>query len=118
VDAFMGAQPESEVARFAAKLIEAAARAGIGGPSEDEQQISAALEAAEAALGEKDFERAYQIYATILRHDPGNIDAIIGIAAVQFETGDIEGADQTLQMLPEDADAPAAEALKKAIGLA
>lgn len=118
VDAFMGAQAESEVARFAAKLIEAAAQAGIGGPGEDKQQIAAALEAAAAALAEKDFERARQIYAAILQHAPDNFDALIGIATVQFETGDIEGAGQTLQMLPEDAAAPAASALKKSIALA
>lgn len=118
VDAFMGALPESEVARFAAKLVEAAARAGIGGPSEDEQQIAAALEAAQLALGEKDFERAYQIFATVLRHAPDNIDALVGVAAVQFETGDIDSAEQTLAMLPEDTKHPAADALIKSIALA
>lgn len=118
VDAFMGAQPESEIARFATKLIEAAARAGIGGPSQDEQQIAAALEAAGGALEQKDFERAYQIYATVLRHAPDNADAIVGVATVQFETGDSDGAEHTLAMLPQDAKAPAAEALRKSIALA
>ena len=112
VDAFMGAQPESEVARFAAKLIEAAAQAGIGGPSENERQIAQAIEAADTALAEKDFERAYQIYAAILRQAPDNIEAVAGIASVQFETGDIEGAEQTLGMLPEDTASPAIDALK------
>src|SRR5690606_15738247 len=118
VDAFMGAQPETEVARFAAKLVDAAAHAGIGGPSESEQQIAAALEAAGVARGEKDFERAYQIYAAILQHAPDNADALVGIANVQFETGDIDAAEATLAMLPEDAGLPAAEALKKSIELA
>lgn len=118
VDAFMGAQPESEVARFAAKLIEAAAQAGIGGPSENERQIAQAIEAADTALAEKDFERAYQIYAAILRQAPDNIEAVAGIASVQFETGDIEGAEQTLGMLPEDTASPTIDALKKSIALA
>src|SRR5690554_223276 len=118
VDAFMGAQSESEVARFAAKLIEAAAQAGIGGPSENERQIAQAIEAADTALAEKDFERAYQIYAAILRQAPDNIEAVAGIASVQFETGDIEGAEQTLGMLPEDTASPTIDALKKSIALA
>lgn len=118
VDAFMGALPESEVARFATQLIEAAARAGIGGPSEDEQQIAAVLEAAQLALSEKDFERAYQIFATVLRHAPDNIEALVGVASVQFETGDIDGAEQTLAMLPEETKNAAADALTKAIALA
>src|SRR5690554_4680003 len=33
VDGFMGALPESEVSRFAQKLIDLAAKAGVGGPS-------------------------------------------------------------------------------------
>lgn len=118
VDAFMGAQPESEVARFATKLIEAAARAGVGGPSEDEQQIAAALEAAQTALNERDFERAYQIFGAVLRHMPDNADALVGIATVQFETGDRDAAEETLAMLPDGAELPAAQSLKKAIELA
>lgn len=118
VDAFMGAQPESEVARFAAKLIEAAAQAGIGGPSDNESQIAQAIQAADNALAEQDFERAYQIYAAILRQAPDNIEAIAGVAGVQFETGDIDDAEQTLGMLPEDAASPAIDGLRKSIALA
>ncbi|WP_116652483.1 thioredoxin family protein [Pelagibacterium sediminicola] len=118
VDAFMGAQPESEVARFAAKLIEAAAQAGIGGPSDNESQIAQAIQAADNALAEQDFERAYQIYSAILRQAPDNIEAIAGVAGVQFETGDIDDAEQTLGMLPEDAASPAIDGLRKSIALA
>lgn len=117
VDGFMGALPESEVARFANKLIEMAARSGVGGPSETEAQITAALEAAQAALDAEDFERAYQIFATVLRHMPDNVEAVIGIATVQFKTGDRDGARETLSMLPEDQPHPGAEALAKAIAL-
>ncbi|WP_332713489.1 co-chaperone YbbN [Pelagibacterium mangrovi] len=117
VDGFMGALPESEVTRFADKLIEMAARAGVGGPSEAESQIAAAMEAAQAALEAEDFERAYQIFATVLRHAPDNIDAIVGIATVQLKTGDRDGARETLSMLPEDHNHPGAQALAKAIAL-
>lgn len=117
VDGFMGALPESEVARFANKLIEMAARAGVGGPSEAESQIAAAMEAAQAALDAEDYERAYQIFATVLRHAPDNVDAVVGIATVQFKTGDKDGARETLSMLPEDAVHAGAEALVKAMAL-
>lgn len=117
VDGFMGALPESEVARFANKLIEMAARAGVGGPSEAESQIAAAMEAAQVALDAEDYERAYQIFATVLRHAPDNVDAVVGIATVQFKTGDKDGARETLSMLPEDAVHAGAEALVKAMAL-
>jgi putative thioredoxin len=117
VDGFMGALPESEVARFANKLIEMAARAGVGGPSEAESQITAAMEAAQAALEAEDFERAYQTFATVLRHAPDNIDAIVGVATVQLKTGDRDGARDTLSMLPEDHNHAGAQALAKAMAL-
>ncbi|SDG22026.1 thioredoxin [Pelagibacterium luteolum] len=117
VDGFMGALPESEVARFAQKLVDMAAQSGIGGPSEAESQIAAALEAAQAALDAEDYERAYQVFATVLRHAPDNVDAVVGIASVQFKTGDSDGARETLSMLPEDASHAGADALIKAIAL-
>lgn len=117
VDGFMGALPESEVARFAQKLIDMAANAGIGGPSEAEGQIAAAMEAAQAALDAEDFDRAHQIFATVLRHVPDNLDALVGVATVQFRTGDRDGAIDTLAMLPADQSHPGADALEKAIAL-
>lgn len=116
-DGFMGALPESEIARFAQKLIDMAAKAGVGGPSEEESQITAAMEAAQVALEADDFERAYQIFATVLRHVPDNLDALVGVATVQFRTGDRDGARKTLSMLPQDQSHAAAEALETAISL-
>src|SRR5690606_37607193 len=117
VDGFMGALPESEVTRFADKLIEMATRDGVGGPSEAESQVAAAMDAAQAALEAGDFERAYQIFATVLRHAPDNIDAIVGVATVQLKTGDRDGARDTLSMLPEDHNHPGAQALNKTMAL-
>ena len=116
-DGFMGALPESEVARFAQKLLDMAAKAGIGGPSEEESQIAAAMEAAQAALEAEDFERAYQIFATVLRHAPDNLDALVGVATVLFRTGDRDGARETLSMLPEDKSHAGADALERAMSL-
>jgi len=117
VDGFMGALPESEVARFAGKLIEMAAQAGVGGPSEAENQIAAALEAGQAALEAEDYERAYQIFATVLRHAPDSVDALVGVATAQARTGDRDGARQTLAMLPEGQAHAGADALARAMAL-
>lgn len=119
VDGFMGALPESEVAKFAQKLIDAAARAGLGGaPDDAEAQIKAALDAAAEALDANDIERAYQIYAAVLQHAPDTVAALVGIARIQFKSGDFEAARATLDMLPEDHGDTDATALAKAIGLA
>ncbi|HWJ88157.1 MAG TPA: co-chaperone YbbN [Pelagibacterium sp.] len=117
VDGFMGALPESEVARFAQKLIDMGTQAGVGGPTDAEAQIAAALDAAQAALDASDFDHAYQIYASVLRHAPDSVDALVGIATVQHKTGDREGARQTLAMLPEGESHPGADALLKTIAL-
>src|SRR5690554_562173 len=117
VDGFMGALPESEVGRFVQKLIDMGTQAGVGGPSDAEAQIAAALEAAQTALDASDFEHAYQIYASVLRHAPDSTDAIVGIATVQQKTGDRDGARQTLAMLPEGEPHSGADALLKSIAL-
>ncbi len=116
VDGFMGAQPESQITAFVQKLLDMAGQAG-GGQSDAETQIAAALEGAQQALDAEDYERAYQIYGAVLRHAPENLDAIVGIATVQFKTGDTEGATQTLDMLPPDQTHAGADALTKAIEL-
>ncbi|MCD7058405.1 thioredoxin [Pelagibacterium xiamenense] len=118
VDGFMGAIAESEIAKFCQKLIDGAARAGVKNQSEGESQIEAALEGARQALEAEDYERAYQIYALVLQHVPDSQPALVGVATVQFKTGDLEAAKQTLAMLPEDASNADGEALARAIALA
>src|SRR5690606_8224766 len=85
IDGFMGALPESEVAKFAQKMIDAAVQAGAGGVSDAEAQIKAALEAAHASLEAEDFARAQQIFGAVLQHAPDNLDALVGIATIQFK---------------------------------
>lgn len=118
VDGFMGALPESEVAKFAQKLIEAAAKAGLNGKSQVEQQIEQAMEAANTALEANDLERAFQIYAMVLQHAPDNIDALVGVAQIQVKNGDFDAASQTLALVPEGVNNPTALALEKTIALA
>ncbi len=93
VDGFMGALPESEIKAFIDR---------IAGPSSQDEQIAQLLDAAQAALSDKNLETAGQMFATILQADPSNISALAGLAKVQIETGDLEAAQATLAMVPAD----------------
>jgi putative thioredoxin len=99
VDGFMGALPESEVRRFAERVIAAAPPAeGGDGLTEDLKQ---ALEAAGAALAAGDLNRAAQIYGLVLQHVPDNGTAIIGMARVYLAAGQPERAAEAIAMVPE-----------------
>lgn len=105
VDGFMGMQPESEIRAFIDRL---------GGPSSEEQQIEQLCEAAKAALEDKNFTAAGQMFASVLQVDRENTAAIGGLARCQIETGDLEGARATLALVPpakeSDADVAGARA--------
>ncbi|HEY9010062.1 MAG TPA: co-chaperone YbbN [Devosia sp.] len=100
VDAFMGAIPESEVRRFADKVI---AAAGPGQPraGTPEAEIKAAVDAAKEAQAAGDLNRAAQIYGMVLQHQPEHVEALLGMAKIFLEVGDIEQAQATLEMVPE-----------------
>ncbi|SFZ85106.1 thioredoxin [Devosia enhydra] len=99
VDGFMGALPESEVRRFAERVIAAAPPAeGAGGLDEELKQ---ALEAAHAALAAGDLNRAAQIYGLVLQHAPETVAALVGMAKVYLAAGQPERAQEALDMVPE-----------------
>ena len=101
VDAFLGALPESEVRRFADKVI-AAAPAGQPAAGSIEDEIAAAVAAAGEALLAGDLNQAAQIYGMVLQHKPDHAAAIIGMAKVFVAAGDHEQAQAVLDTLPED----------------
>ncbi|MEQ8599897.1 MAG: co-chaperone YbbN [Devosia sp.] len=105
VDGFMGAMPEGEVRRFAEKLI-AAAPAGAaqpaGGDDSLEAQIAQAIETAQAAVAAGELGQAAQIFGMVLQHAPDNVEALVGLADVYLNAGEIEQAKSTLDMVPED----------------
>jgi putative thioredoxin len=116
VDAFMGAIPESEVRRFADKVI---AAAGPGQPPAGsiEEQIKNALDAAKEAATAGDLNRAAQIFGMVLQNQPENVEALLGMTKIFLEVGDTEQAQATLDMVPEaerkgEAYTSAAAALK------
>jgi len=116
VDAFMGAIPESEVRKFADKVI-AAAPAGQPAQGSIEEEIKNALAAATEAFTAGDLNRAAQIFGMVLQHQPEHVEALLGMTKVFLEVGDTEQAAATLEMIPEagrkgDAYVSASAALK------
>jgi len=100
VDAFMGAIPESEVRRFADKVI---AAAGPGRPAANsiEEEIKNALAAATEAFKAGDLNRAAQIFGMVLQHQPENTEALLGMTRLFLEVGDVDQAQASLDMIPE-----------------
>lgn len=101
VDGFMGAMPEGEVRRFADKVI-AAAPAGAPPADSLEAQIADALKVAEEAFAAGDLGQAAQIFGMVLQHQPENEVALVGLARVYLDAGEIDQARTTLDMVPED----------------
>jgi putative thioredoxin len=109
LDGFMGAQPESAIRAFIDRLL-----------GEDTQaDLSAALEAAEQALGAGDLQGAAELYAGILQEDRQNVAALAGLAKCYLKSGDIERAEQTLALIPPDKrNAAAVASVQAALDLA
>jgi putative thioredoxin len=109
LDGFMGAQPESAIRAFIDRLL-----------GEDSQaDLSAALEAAEQALGSGDLQGAAELYAGILQEDRQNVAAVAGLAKCYLKSGDIERAEQTLALIPPDKrNAAAVASVQAALDLA
>lgn len=105
-DGFMGAVPESQVTAFIDKLT-----AGMPGAEPTADEL---LQEAEAILAEGDAATAASIYGEVIAADAGNIAALAGLARCYVETGAIEQAKQTLELVPaasrEDAAVKAVQA--------
>lgn len=80
VDAFMGAQGEHEVREFVAKLL----------PTDAESQLAALIEAGD--------ETSLRL---ALQTDPGNEDAIVALAELLVDRGDVDEALGLLERIPE-----------------
>jgi putative thioredoxin len=91
IDGFLGALPEKQITEFVERLI----KDRVGAEEKD------ALAAADAALAEKDYAGAADLYAKVLAQDANNIAAMAGLARCYVGTGNIEQAKKTLEMVPE-----------------
>jgi len=94
VDGFMGAVPESQLRTFIQNLT----GGGHGGHDHAEEVLAAAEEAFAAG----DVNMAAQAYAHVLQDEPGHPKAVAGLARCYLNTGDIERAKNTLQLVRPD----------------
>lgn len=109
VDAFQGALPESELRAFLEKL------AGPLGATPAE----AIIEDAEALFSSGDIQSAAKGFASAMQAEPGNLDAICGLAKCYSASGDFEEAARTLELIPPaQANTPAVAAVRASIELA
>ncbi len=110
VDAFMGAQPASQIKAFVDRLIEAS-----GGNAGLEE----ALAAAEEMLDEGAVADAAQTFAAILAEEDGHTGALSGLARAHLALGDIEKARAILDLAPAaKASDPAILAARAKVDLA
>lgn len=91
VDAFMGAQSESQIKAFIEKITGSAV-----GPSDEELLIDAGQQALEA----EDFQAAAQAFSSALQMDAENTTSIAGLARALMGAGDLEGAEKALAVTP------------------
>ena len=102
IDMFLGNMPETEVRKFADRVI---AAAGPGKPRAGsiEEEIKNALTAAGEGLNAGDLNTAAQIYGMVLQHQPDNAEALLGMARVYLKAGEPEQARAVLDTVPEAA---------------
>ena len=93
VDGFLGALPESQVKQFVQQLI-----GGALGPS----PVEAMLAEAKAALEQGDAQTAQAIYQELLQADPGNPDALAGLAKMAIDAGQFDVAREVLEQVPSE----------------
>lgn len=92
LDGFMGAQQESGIREFIDRLL---------GPDE-EAALEETLAVANEALDAGDLQSAAQVFATILQSDGQQPEALAGLAKCYLQSGDIERAKQTIELVPPD----------------
>ena len=107
VNAFQGAQPESQVKAFIASLT----KTDDGGVAEYLSQAAESLK-----LG--DIGGAAQGFVAALQLDPQNVKAIAGLARCYLASGETEQAADVLAMAPEDAKDPDLDGVRAALALA
>jgi putative thioredoxin len=102
IDMFLGNMPESEVRKFADRVI---AAAGPGQPRAGsiEDEIKNALAAAQAAVTAGDLNTAAQIFGMVLQHQPENAEALLGMSRVYLKAGEAEQAQAIFDTIPEAA---------------
>ena len=96
VDGFVGALPESQVKQFVSRLASNAGAAA--GPSPIEEAITLAKE----ALAAGDTPRAANIFGQVLQHEPGNVDALAGLARAAIARKEYAKAREAIDRAPPE----------------
>jgi putative thioredoxin len=102
VDGFMGALPESQVQAFVAALTGDAPGHEHGHDHGGPEHTAEVLAVAAQALAAGDIATAAQAYGHVLQDQPGQPEAVAGLARAYLAGGDIERARTTLQMVRPD----------------
>ena len=106
IDAFQGAQPESQIEKMIDKLIEAT-------PG---NEIPKLLEEAESFLKDQKFDEALQIYENLISLDPGNPKCISGMLRCLMQLNRYQDASEILESLDEKTiEDPEIQKIKKLI---
>lgn len=94
LDGFMGAQPESAIRQIIDRLI---------GPADDtDADLEAVLASGDESLATGDLPGAADVYAAVLDADKGNVRALLGLSKVYIQSGDLQRAETTLDVIPPD----------------
>lgn len=93
VDGFMGALPESQVKQFIEQVM-----GGAVGPTPTEALVAEA----KAALEQGDAATAQEIFQELLQLEPGNPDALAGLAKLAIEAGALPDARALLDQVPSE----------------
>lgn len=96
VDAFVGAQPESQIKAFVERLVKLG-----GGAGGMDDMLADALEQAREALDAGDVTTASDIYGQILQAVPDNAPAYAGLVRCLIAAGDLDRAKQMIDQAPE-----------------
>ena len=91
IDAFQGAQPESQIEKMIEKLIEAT-------PGNEVPKL---LEEAESFFKDQKFDEALQIYENLISLDPGNPKCISGMLRCLMQLNRYQDASEILESLDE-----------------
>ena len=111
VDGFMGAIPESQIKQFVQTL---AGGDGHGGAD----HAAEVLAMAEEMFAAGNIAEAAQAFGHVLQDEPGHPKAVAGLARCYLQTGDLERAKTTLQLVrPDDANDEAVRAVAAEVKL-
>ena len=95
VDAFQGAQPESEIKKFIEKLLPLT-------DNNSDSGLDEAISVAEQMLEEKNFSGASETFSAILGEDPVNSKAYAGLARAFLELGEIDKVEHLIENIPTE----------------